>query len=588
MSQGTRMARRQPGTMRSAPWRLALCISIAAGAPAHAAAVHATPIEHVIIVVGENRTFDNLFGVYQPKSGQTISNLLSKGIVDADGRPGPRFGLAAQRRAHNSGAYSAMPTSAGTYDVLPGPYGHGVPGQERDGPDRRFPASLPNGPFQITRYVGYAERTGDPVHRFFQMWQQVDGGRQDLFVWVGETVGAGPSNDPLPAGPGSSHAGAVAMGFYNMSAGDAPYFKQLADRYAIADNYHQSVMGGTTANYFALVSGDVAVYNRNGRPAVPQPKRIENPDAQAGTDNWYTEDGYAGGSYVECADAKRPGVAGIRHVLEGLPYVPFNGGNCEAGVHYMVNNLDPAYSPTGKPRPADADGFVMSPQLMPSIADALIAAGVSWKWYSGGRRAGEDADAEYCGTCDPLTTFASIMSGAGRGRLQDLDRFFSDARDAATFPAVAVIAPNESRSGHPGSSAEPGFDGLVRDIVEQVRANPALWAKSAVLVTFDEGGGYYDSGYIQFIDFFGDGTRVPLIAVSPFAKAGNVDHTYYDHASILKFIERNWRLAPLSKRSRDNLPNPLADPADPYVPANRPAIGDLMNLFDFAAPGGKR
>ena len=117
-----------------------------------------------------------------------------------------------------------------------------------------------------------------------------------------------------------------------------------------------------------------------------------------------------------------------------------------------------------------------------------------------------------------------------------------------------------------------------------MRGNPALWKKTAILVTFDEGGGYYASGYVQFIDFFGDGTRIPLVAISPYARRGHVDHTYYDHASIAKFIERNWNLPTLSARSRDNLPNPVAQPQDPYVPANRPAIGDLMNLFDFAKP----
>lgn len=90
-----------------------------------------------------------------------------------------------------------------------------------------------------------------------------------------------------------------------------------------------------------------------------------------------------------------------------------------------------------------------------------------------------------------------------------------------------------------------------------------------------------DSGYIQPIDFFGDGTRIPLIAVSPHAKKGYVDHTYYNHVSILKFIEKNWGLKPLSRRSRDNLPNPIASQQDPYVPVNRPAIGDLRNLFTF-------
>jgi len=53
------------------------------------------------------------------------------------------------------------------------------------------------------------------------------------------------------------------------------------------------------------------------------------------------------------------------------------------------------------------------------------------------------------------------------------------------------------------------------------------------------------------------------------------------HASILKFIERNWDLKPLTARSRDNLPNPVATPANPYVPVNMPAIGDLFDMFDF-------
>ena len=101
--------------------------------------------------------------------------------------------------------------------------------------------------------------------------------------------------------------------------------------------------------------------------------------------------------------------------------------------------------------------------------------------------------------------------------------------------------------------------------------------------TFDEGGGYYDSGYVQPLDFFGDGTRIPLIAVSPYAKGGHISHDYTDHVSILKFIERNWGLAPVTTRSRDNFPNPVVNEDNPYVPLNTPAIGDLFDLFDFPA-----
>jgi phospholipase C len=68
--------------------------------------------------------------------------------------------------------------------------------------------------------------------------------------------------------------------------------------------------------------------------------------------------------------------------------------------------------------------------------------------------------------------------------------------------------------------------------------------------------------------------------VSPWTEGGRISHDYTDHVSILKFIEANWWLGPLTSRSRDNLPNPEASLHDPYVPVNSPAIGDLMDFFE--------
>src|SRR5215467_15033180 len=96
--------------------------------------------------------------------------------------------------------------------------------------------------------------------------------------------------------------------------------------------------------------------------------------------------------------------------------------------------------------------------------------------------------------------------------------------------------------------------------------------------SFDESGGLYDSRFIQPLDFFGDGPRIPLVAVSPISTGGRVVHSYSDQVWVLKFIERNWRLEPLTARSRDNLPNPAADDDNLYVPRNMPAISDQ---FDF-------
>ena len=118
-------------------------------------------------------------------------------------------------------------------------------------------------------------------------------------------------------------------------------------------------------------------------------------------------------------------------------------------------------------------------------------------------------------------------------------------------------------------------------IVEAVQANPSLWKDTAIFITEDEGGGYYDSGYVQNLDFFGDGTRIIFLVVSPYATGGHISHNYADHVSILKFIERNWNLPTVTHRSRDNFANPITTRDNPYVPLNRPAISDLFDLFDF-------
>jgi phospholipase C len=186
----------------------------------------------------------------------------------------------------------------------------------------------------------------------------------------------------------------------------------------------------------------------------------------------------------------------------------------------------------------------------------------------------------YCGICDPLSGFKQIMTNPSElTKLQDYTAFLADVK-AGTLPAVSFVRPFEALAGHPADSNPALYELFLADLVAKVQANPALWASSAIVITTDEGGGYYDSGYIQPLDFFGDGTRIPLLVVSPWAKKGVVDHTYQDHVSILKFIERNWGLPQVSARSRDNLPNPISDD-NSYRPANGPAIGDLMTMFDF-------
>src|SRR5438874_2470761 len=226
-------------------------------------------------------------------------------------------------------------------------------------PDCRYPSDLPNGPYllladselnncgqpflaETIANTTYTSNTGDPVHRFYHMWQQSDcsvanitpenpsGCKRDLFTWVAVTVGWGFTNPRMTNQ--DTFQGGVAMGYYSMAAGDFPYFLDLAENYAISDNYHQPVMGGTGPNSQFLFTGDVYYFtDANGNPATPVSNLVEDPNPRSGTNNFYNNDhfnlaadpGSTGVAFTNCSDDTQPGVQPIMSYLQALPYPPF-------------------------------------------------------------------------------------------------------------------------------------------------------------------------------------------------------------------------------------------------------------------------
>ncbi|MBV9714595.1 MAG: alkaline phosphatase family protein [Solirubrobacterales bacterium] len=569
-----------------------------------------SPIKHVIVIIGENHTFDNVFATYQPPRGQHVRNLRSERIVDANGNPGALVGRAIQRTASDTTTYQVNPPRTGAYGTLPQPnttyVSKACDGQGENAPDQRFPAKLANAPYPITKYVPYFDShseysqygvceyngasVGDPIHRFYQMYQQVSGNRNDLWTWVHETAGdANGDPPPSPFTDQSTDQGALDMGFYNMARGDAPTLHFLADHYAMSDNYHQAVMGGTGANHIALGTGYAAYYqDAAGNPATPPAGEIENPNPLHGTNNWYTQDGYGksgtmnGGSYSKCSDRSAPGVKGVFNYLARLPFATFRGGDCAPKHFYLLNNYNPAYNVDGS---LNTSTFTVPPQRnWRTIGDELSAHHITWGYYGEGYNNGKPGS-DYCGICDPMQYASSVMTNrALRRNVQHGVEDFDAEAARGTLPAVTFLKPGND-DGHAGYSTLAAFENFVAHAVDEVQTNPSLWKSTAIFVTFDEGGGYYDSGYIQPVSFFGDGTRVPMIAISPYAKPGYISHTYTDHVSLLKFIERNWNLPPVSSRSTDRLPDPVSLAGNPYVPRNRPAIGDLWDFFNFGQAG---
>jgi phospholipase C len=621
-----------------------------------------SPIKHVIIIMGENRTFDHVFATFVPREGEHVDNLLSKRIITKDGTPDVNYGKAAQFAAVDNNFFSISPGTKTPYNTTSqklqapgtsyapqtcyatvelasvngpgclatlseaarGDYGlrkgdlallttgaTGIPGGS---PDTRIldAANPPNGPYPLvtSQQQGedspslYATYGGSPVHRFYQMWQQLDcdaatatrrnpsGCLADLFPWVEITVSSGSNGKPPPSPTPVLKEGDIAMGFYNVAKGDAPYLTQLAREYTLNDNYHQPVMGGTFANQMMFGYADALYYaGADGKPATPPANQIEDPNP-AGANNWYKNDGYGGGSYTNCSDFQQPGVASISNYL-GKIKVPLN---CAPGAYYLLNNYVPAYIGSGVTDPAHNGQFTLPPVInQKHIGDTLTAAKVSWayfgeRWNDFKTAPGLGIDPSiapiaylYCNICNPFLYSASVMTHQDQrdAHLKDtLDLY--DAIAEGKLPAVSFVKPSTFNDGHPSSSRLDLFESFTRRIIEQVKSNDELWQSTAILVTTDEGGGYYDSGYIQPVDYFGDGTRIPMLVVSKFSQGGHVAHEYSDHASIVKFIERNWSLPKLSTTARDNLPNPQTADDNPYVPQNRPAIGDLWGNFSFA------
>src|SRR5215469_5168225 len=245
-----------------------------------------TPIKHVIVIIGENHSFDNVYGTFQPVPGQKVNNLLSEGIVTCNGDSGPNVGQAQQQQATDTTTYSINPTQTTPYTTLPQPNTGSAIGLPPNVPDTRFPANLPNAPYQITKYVPYVNSyVGSPVHRFYQEWQQVNEGKSDLYTWVGNTAATN---------------GATQMGYYNMCTGDEPNFNFIGQNYAISDNYHEGAITGTDANHFILGTVDLPYYSDgHGNPLVPPASQIENPNPKPGTNNVYTNDS---GTYSNCSD----------------------------------------------------------------------------------------------------------------------------------------------------------------------------------------------------------------------------------------------------------------------------------------------
>jgi phospholipase C len=177
------------------------------------------------------------------------------------------------------------------------------------------------------------------------------------------------------------------------------------------------------------------------------------------------------------------------------------------------------------------------------------------------------------GIWNPLPHFQTVHDDGQVGNVQTLSNFFTAAKNG-TLPAVSWIDPNGKVSEHPTGLVSAGQT-YVTGLINAIMQSPD-WKSTAIFLSWDDWGGFYDHVVPPTVDRNGYGIRVPGIVISPFARQGVVDHQILSHDAYNKFNEDDFlggqRLNPLT----DGRPDPRPD-----VRESNPLLGDLSSDFDF-------
>jgi phospholipase C len=361
-----------------------------------------------------------------------------------------------------------------------------------------FPTTLPNAPFPIEDDYRVADAaTPDLIHAFYTEQNQINASAMNQFVlW--------------------SNARGLSMGYYHTNNLPVP---QEAKNWTVCDRFFHAAFGGSFLNHHFLIA--------------------------ARTPEWFSAPTDAG--LQNNPDAMTPPTNGEKQLTPD---------NYVVNTSFSVNSPHPSF-------PVAANKLV--PNLTnATIGDRLSAANLSWGWYAGGWNAAmtysnSDGGADDAG--DPLPTqsnfqyhhqpfvyYANYADGtqAKADHLKDEQDFLALAR-SGNLPAVAFVKPVGIDNEHPGYTDLMRGELHLLALIQAIKASPNFH-DTAIIITYDEHGGFWDHVPPPAGDKWGPGSRVPTIVISPYARTGFVDHTQYDTTSILTTIEKRWGLTPLSTR----------------------------------------
>ncbi len=261
------------------------------------------------------------------------------------------------------------------------------------------------------------------------------------------------------------------------------------------------------------------------------------------------------------------------HSVIDLPSRPVWGCDAPAGTTTTLINTQSVLTGNG---PFPCFGYA-------SLRDLLDAKHISWKYYT------PPVASKLGGVWNAFDAIRAVRYDAAEWSSNVSSpetNVFGDIK-AGKLPSVAWVIPDYQNSDHPGVGSKDTGPSWVAQIVNAIGKSP-YWNSTAIVVVWDDWGGFYDPVSPPQLSYDGLGFRVPAIFVSPYAKSGYVDHTQYEFGSILKFVENNWQLGTLG--ATDARSTPIAAGFDftqkprPFVPVRAKYS---KAFFERQAPSNK-
>jgi phospholipase C len=385
-------------------------------------------------------------------------------------------------------------------------------------------------------FVDHADVNGGGPHAVWNASADIAGGKMDGFVAQAELGEKGCSDPTDPACTNS--AVPDVMGYHTES--DIPNYWTYAKDFVLQDHMFEPNASWSLPAHLFLVSEWSAYCTQ-----------FDNP-----------------GSCTNALDGVSPGM------------IPPNGPTYYGGVPgrrqpvkgKMAKNQSAAK--TSQPDYAWTD-----------LTYLLHRHGVTWGYYvvSGDEPDCENPADETCGPVtqnsrtpgiwNPLPWFDTVRADGQLGNIQSVDNFYAQAR-SGSLPAVSWVVPSGEVSEHPPAPVSFG-QSYVTSLINAVMRSPD-WSSTAIFLAWDDWGGFYDHVVPPSVDENGYGLRVPGLVISPYARAGYIDHQTLSFDAYDKFIEDDFLGGQRLDPATDGRPDPRPD-----VREDERILGNLINDFNF-------